>query len=336
MPPSEAHRTATGSDLARTSSSCCRINLVKMPRRRWLGSTPTAVTPAAAIFPPGTVRSASNRRDHRPICSSVTSKPNGISAVLMNSSNSSGLDGLNITSIAGDTKWRASQRSARFTGWIAPMSEFIVPPGARDRVETLTARRRDVWVVAGFLAAVALGGLVLWSRGGAAAVAPPAVPPQSEGAEVAASPTGEPEQLYVHVAGAVRRSGLYELPPGARVADAIDAARGTRAKADLDLINLAEPVADGMQVFVPRRGESGAPAAPSASATPGDGPALVDINTADQLALETIPGIGPVKAAAILEYRESVGRFDSVEELLDVTGIGPATLESMRAYVTAG
>jgi len=215
------------------------------------------------------------------------------------------------------------------------MSDFIVPEGVRDRIETLTARRRDVWIVAAFLALAAVGGGLLWSRGGSAAVAPPAVvsQPEDEGSE---SPSdGLETALYVHVAGAVRRPGLYELPEGTRVADALDAAHGALPRADLDLINLAEPVTDGVQVYVPRRGESSAQPGSAASPAAGDS-VLVDINSADQAALESIPGIGPVKGAAILEYRESVGRFESVEELLEVNGIGPATLESMRAHVTVG
>jgi len=218
------------------------------------------------------------------------------------------------------------------------MSEFIVPNGARDRLETLTARRRDVWIVAAFLALVALGGLALWSRGGNASVAPPATAPPAT-----APPADGPNQsaeasvtMYVHVAGGVRRPGLYTLPEGARIADALEAAQGPVRKADLDLINLAQPVADGIQVYVPRRGESAPAAAATSRSSPEGGQSLVDVNTADQVALETIPGIGPVKAAAIIEYRESAGRFDSVEELLEVNGIGPATLESMRAYVTVG
>ena len=218
------------------------------------------------------------------------------------------------------------------------MSEFIVPNGARDRLETLTARRRDVWIVAAFLALVALGGLALWSRGGNASVAPPATAPPAT-----APPADGPNQsaeasvtMYVHVAGGVRRPGLYTLPEGARIADALEAAQGPVRKADLDLINLAQPVADGIQVYVPRRGESAPAAAAASRSSPEGGQSLVDVNTADQVALETIPGIGPVKAAAIIEYRESAGRFDSVEELLEVNGIGPATLESMRAYVTVG
>ena len=221
------------------------------------------------------------------------------------------------------------------------MSEFIVPDGIRDRIETLTNRRRDVWVVAAFVAVVAAGALVVWSRSGAPVVAPPAVASSqaNDASTHSAQPTVRSEAsatLYIHVAGAVRRPGLYEVPEGSRVADALDVARGPLRRADLDVINLAEIVADGTQIYVPRRGESAVAGGVGGSASSPGGPDLVDINSADQPALETIPGIGPVKAAAIIEYRESSGPFESVEELIEVTGIGPATLESMRAYVAAG
>ncbi|MBA2313265.1 MAG: helix-hairpin-helix domain-containing protein [Actinobacteria bacterium] len=139
----------------------------------------------------------------------------------------------------------------------------------------------------------------------------------------------------MHVAGAVRRPGLYEMPPDARVADAVQAAHGPSRAADLDSLNLAEALVDGLKVEVPRKGQtpvtSAVPGLPSPA--PSAGP-MVNLNTADQVALETIPEVGPVTAAAILEYREQVGSFTSIEELLEVSGVGPATLEAMRPFVT--
>jgi competence protein ComEA len=137
-------------------------------------------------------------------------------------------------------------------------------------------------------------------------------------------------RIVVHVAGAVRSPGVYELAPGARVADAIEAAGGARPRADLNLLNLAEVVRDGMQILVGARGTAAAPAAQPVSSP---GAPIVDLNAADQAALETIPGIGPVKAAAILGHRSEIGAFTSFDELLEVTGIGPATLESIRPYI---
>ena len=189
--------------------------------------------------------------------------------------------------------------------------------------------------------AIVLGALVLWARGAPAVVAPPAEAPH-DGVAAAEALGATPPQggvVLVHVAGAVRRPGLYELPSGARVADAIDSAGGPRRNADLDAVNLAQVVTDAMKVDIPARGQA-VSAPPSPGATPslavgGTAPAgVVSLNSADLAALEAIPGIGPVKAGAILQYRDEVGGFSSVEELLDVTGIGPATLESIRPYVT--
>jgi competence protein ComEA len=205
---------------------------------------------------------------------------------------------------------------------------IVVKDGLRDRLESLIGRRVDVGVVAALVVIVVAVALVLWLRGAPAQIAPPArVPPE------AAAPAGtESAPVLVHVAGAVRRPGLYELTDGERVADAIKAAHGARPRADLDGLNLASPVTDGMQVLVPKWSESGpAPVAP-AGASPA--PEIVNINSSDQATLETIPGIGPVTAMAILEYRASVGSFGSVDELIDVTGIGPATLEAIRPYVS--
>ncbi len=240
-----------------------------------------------------------------------------------------------------------------------PMSEIIVPRGWRDRIEDFAGRRRQAWPVVAVAAIAVLGGLLLWGRGAPAEIAPPAreprpaAAPQEAGGAAQPAPSAEPSGLQggdvpvtqdvilVHVAGAVRRPGLYELHTGARVAEAIDAARGPRMGADLNAINLAEPLIDGTKLDVPRVGQTAAPP-PSGTGTTGsygtttDGaaPAVIPLNTADQAALETIPGIGPVTATSILEYREQIGAFESIDQLLEVSGIGPATLESIRPYVT--
>lgn len=107
------------------------------------------------------------------------------------------------------------------------------------------------------------------------------------------------------------------------------AAGGARPGADLDALNLAQPVADGMRIEVPSRvaPSSAAPASPTS-------PGLVSVNSADITALETVPGIGPVKAAAIVAYREQAGGFATLEQLMEVSGIGPATFEMIAPYLT--
>jgi competence protein ComEA len=210
------------------------------------------------------------------------------------------------------------------------VKEIVVSTNWRERIEGLLGRRRETWIVAGIAVVLALVSLAVWSRGAPAAVAPP-----STTVAVTPAPTGTVAPagsvIYVHVAGAVRRPGLYELPAGVRAADAIEAAGGAKRHADLDAINLAEVLVDAMKLDVPERGEATAVPTPSSSAAAS---ALVDLNTADQAQLETIPGIGPVTATAILQHRDEIGGFQAIEELLDVDGIGPATLESLRPYVT--
>ncbi|MFW6775496.1 helix-hairpin-helix domain-containing protein [Nocardioides sp. CPCC 205120] len=134
------------------------------------------------------------------------------------------------------------------------------------------------------------------------------------------------------------RPGIVVLPAGSRVADAVEAAGGAPPDVDLTGVNLARPLVDGEQVLV---GVEGAPAAPppgvgGAGGAPGAPAAggLVDLNTADEAALDTLPGVGPVTAQAIVEWRASNGGFTSVDELVEVDGIGEATLARLAPLVT--
>jgi competence protein ComEA len=137
-------------------------------------------------------------------------------------------------------------------------------------------------------------------------------------------------RLYVDVVGAVRRPGLYRLPHGARVADALTRAGGPTRKAELELVNLAAPVADGEQVVIPRRGAAG-PTAGVGTGAATAGP--IHLNTATLEQLDTLPGVGPVTAQKILDYRQQHGAFSSVDELDAVPGIGPARLEQLKGLV---
>jgi competence protein ComEA len=132
--------------------------------------------------------------------------------------------------------------------------------------------------------------------------------------------------VVVDVAGAVRRPGVYRLPAGSRVVDAIDRAGGAAVDAMLEGINRAARLADGQQVVVPERGAAGATSTATAAE---DGPISLGSATVDQL--DTIDGIGPVTAAKIVEYRDRHGGLSSVDQLDQVSGIGPATMESLRA-----
>jgi competence protein ComEA len=141
-------------------------------------------------------------------------------------------------------------------------------------------------------------------------------------------------KVLVHVVGAVRKPGLYRLTDGSRIDDAIKAAGGPKPRADLQLINLAAPVADGQQVIVPVRGRA-APAGSSAG-SPAAGTVAgghVHLNTATLEELDTLPGVGPVTAQKILDYRTEHGAFKSVDELDAVPGIGPARLAELKKVV---
>ncbi|MFV0306154.1 MAG: helix-hairpin-helix domain-containing protein [Desertimonas sp.] len=144
-----------------------------------------------------------------------------------------------------------------------------------------------------------------------------------------------PAVVVVHVAGAVVAPGIVELAAGSRVADAVELVGGAQPDADLGAINLAAPLQDGQQVYVPRAGEAVAPVA----AVPGAGsPSVptgpVDLNRASEVELDALPGIGPATAAAIVAHRDANGPFASVDDLEAVRGIGPAKLDALRGLVT--
>jgi competence protein ComEA len=145
------------------------------------------------------------------------------------------------------------------------------------------------------------------------------------------------EHALVHVAGAVRNPGVYRLPAGARVQEAVERAGGARRNGDVNAINLAAKVADGQQVVVPRRAAGGAAAAP-ASATGGAGSAPgapVNLNSATLEQLDTLDGVGPATAQKIIDWRTQNGGFRSVDDLGQVPGIGPKRMEALRDKVQA-
>jgi competence protein ComEA len=185
------------------------------------------------------------------------------------------------------------------------------------------SRNRALAYAGAVLVVLALGGRQLL------AADPPAEPAADRAALVSAEPAPA-KQLLVHVVGAVRKPGLYRLEEGSRIDDALAAAGGARAKAALELVNLAAPVADGQQIVVPRRGAGGGGAATAGEAAPG---AKVHLNTATLEELDTLPGVGPVTAQKILDYRDEHGAFGSVEELDAVPGIGPTRLAELRELV---
>jgi competence protein ComEA len=194
------------------------------------------------------------------------------------------------------------------------------------------SRRRVIFGGLVLVAVLLLGARFLVRVGTAAApVAPPIVgSAESGGAAGTAAP--EASRLVVYVVGAVRRPGLYRLPAGSRVADAVTRAGGATRRADPAALNLAAPVADGQQVLVPARLPRAVAAAQGAP-VPGAlvGPVQLSVATAEQL--DGLPGIGPVTAQKIIDYRATHGALRSVDDLDDIPGIGPARVEQLRGLV---
>ena len=199
----------------------------------------------------------------------------------------------------------------------------------RERLAALS-RGELVGLVA--LLGVTLGGAGLWYVRSLPRPVEVSTAPSGGGASAPMSASPSPEiVVLVDVAGWVREPGVYEFTEGARVIDAIDAAGGARPGALLQALNLAAPLADGTQVLVPREGQEGVAPPVSGGAVAGG---LVNVNTATAIELEELPGIGEVIAQAIVDYRTENGPFASVDQLLDVSGIGDATLEDIRDLVS--
>ncbi|MFE4230643.1 helix-hairpin-helix domain-containing protein [Arthrobacter sp. NPDC056886] len=263
--------------------------------------------------------------------------------------------GLPVPSPAASAVGDAGRRSASRSGMHARQ-----PPGrgieARVPLSAWLRARTGVRAAAllGVLAAV-LGGCFWWQAGtgGAQVVAfSESAPAAEEAPDPAAgetiAPPGEdasagPESIEVHVAGAVLKPGVVQLPSGSRLYEAILAAGGATAKADPDRLNLAAVVEDGQKVLVPIRGEPDPADAPtgsspaSGSAAGGTGPdndgGKINLNTASLEELGTLPRVGPVLAQRIVDWRQQHGRFRTVQELDAVDGIGPKLLEALLPLV---
>lgn len=204
-----------------------------------------------------------------------------------------------------------------------------------------TATRDETRALLALLVSAALATVVVLGRGGGWGGRSPEPSSDEQGGrgttvtEALASPSAGAARLVVHVAGAVANPGVLDLPPGARVADAVEAAGGAVADADLSALNLARTVEDGERILVPAVGvgAGGSPAASVPAGRTADG--RIDVNTADAATLEDLPGVGPVLAERIVAHREASGRFTALEDLLEVSGIGPAVLSGLREAAAA-
>lgn len=200
-------------------------------------------------------------------------------------------------------------------------------------MQPIVLTRRRLLLGALLLAVVLLLASRFLVRAGTAAS--PAAPPiigSSEAVSPSGPAAGAAARLVVYVVGAVRRPGLYRLPPGSRVADAVARAGGATRRADPAALNLAAPVADGQQVLVPAtlpRAVAAAQGAPVVGAPAGP----IQLSVASAAQLDELPGIGPVTAQKIIDYRAAHGAFRSVDDLDEIPGIGPARVEQLRGLV---
>jgi len=203
--------------------------------------------------------------------------------------------------------------------------------------ERLSTLSRNELVGLGAVVAVTLAGIGLWyTRSLPKPVAVQATPGAAVEGDASASPSPSAAPILVDVAGWVRRPGVYEFAQGQRVIDAVHQAGGARHGADLTSLNLAAPLQDGTQILVPKEGVAARAGSgseiPDVSGSVVDG--LINVNTASATELEELDGIGEVIAAAIVDYRTENGPFTSVDQLEDVSGIGPTTMEGIRDSVT--
>lgn len=235
---------------------------------------------------------------------------------------------------ANPTEETRAEIARRRLAQLAASFDAQLPPAPEPKPET-SPRRIDVphVKVIGTLATAGAVLLVWWLLSGRPQTSEPTEP-------LAFATTGVPSasaktpatELVIDVIGKVRKPGIVTVPKGSRVYEAIEAAGGLKGRPDTSALNMARVLSDGEQILVGM--EPAQVSAPAATGVGGAVPgAKVNLNTATAEQLDTLPGVGPVTAQAILDWREENGRFGSVEDLLDVKGIGDATLDELRDFV---
>lgn len=226
------------------------------------------------------------------------------------------------------------------------MEDSSIPPPRLTPAE----RAREMWddyrhlitvprllmAGAGLLIAVGVGAYLMVGASGAPR--PEVVIPMATPLPSVPTPVAEPTPILVHAAGAVHTPGVYLFRGEARVLDLVEAAGGLTSDADYDRVNLAATLFDGQWMYFPRLGQATVPAPIGGSGSAGDGAMArtgpLDLNTATAQQLESLPGVGPAIAAAIVEHRDRIGGFISVDGLLAVSGIGPSKLDQIRSLVS--
>lgn len=204
------------------------------------------------------------------------------------------------------------------------MAANPTPPSILERYQ---------WLIMLLLAALIAASLayLVWGQNRATEITLlPPLPTATPTTAPTQTPLPSPAPLEIYITGAVAQpQSRLSLAPGSRVEDAIAAAGGALPEADLSRVNLAQVLRDGDQIHLPSLTENTPPATPSPNA-----PRLVSLNTATQAELESLPEVGPSTAAAIIAYREAGDGFQTLEELMEVEGIGPATFEAVKPFIT--
>lgn len=212
----------------------------------------------------------------------------------------------------------------------------------------IPSTRRGLFLLAGGVACLILAGLLVslfsgrWDSKPSGQMAGPAPLSTTDASPPVNTPRpGQPgedpleDRWVIYITGAVMRPGVYRLPGGTRVYQAVEQAGGLSAEADPEAFNMASPLFDGIHVHVPHKGDApGPPPAYQGGGSQGLPASLIDINKAGAATLESLPGIGPKLAGEIIRHREERGRFSSVEDLLSVKGIGEKKLSAIRDLVT--
>lgn len=232
-----------------------------------------------------------------------------------------------------DTGETRAEVARRRLAQLAASFDAEIPPEKPDDAPAVTSRRIDAAHVRVLITiAVAAGVLLTWwllSERPRTSTPDPVSLSADTSPSASASPSGE---LVIDVVGKVKRPGIVTLPAGSRVYDAVAEAGGVRGKVDASTLNMARVLTDGEQILVGVEPVAGPPAAGSAVVSGGS--ARISLGTATLEQLDTLPGIGPVTAQAILDHRSEHGPFTSVDDLLDVKGIGEKTLSDIRDQVT--